>query len=301
MKRQMRCRVGLGLFGGLMVAATLSACGMATPLRAEMRPLDLAQAAPSAPALLTQNHFRRDAAGSISEDDLRRVLDAPVFLEAQTRIGVVPVTTGYEPDPDLPLAAVPAAISTSLEGAGLFEATSEVSTDWPADRGISGLRELAARYRTEYLLLYRQRFVDRAFTNAWAWLYPTVIPAFFVPAHTLEVAGILEATLFDVRTGTLLFTVYERIGATANENVWHNDRKRRLLKEKLLAKAADALATSVVAKCRRLAAARPGGAAESLAAAGRAATEQAGAPAVQRPAEPSATAASAPASADAAL
>ncbi len=33
------------------------------------------------------------------------------------------------------------------------------------------LRELAARYRSEYLLLYRHRFVDRSYTNAWGWLY----------------------------------------------------------------------------------------------------------------------------------
>ena len=35
----------------------------------------------------------------------------------------------------------------------IFEVATEMSTDWPADGGISGLRELAARYRAEYLLL----------------------------------------------------------------------------------------------------------------------------------------------------
>ena len=67
----------------------------------------------------------------------------------------------------------------------------------------------------------------------------------------------LEATLFDVRTGTILFTVYERVEGKSGENVWQNDRKRRQLKEGLLAKAAEKLAEEVVSKSRRLASARP--------------------------------------------
>jgi hypothetical protein len=79
----------------------------------------------------------------------------------------------------------------------------------------------------------------------------------FAPAQTLESAGVLEATLFDVKTGTLLFTVFERVHAESDETVFHNDRKRRLMKEKLLAEAAGKLAAQVVEKSRRLAAARP--------------------------------------------
>lgn len=54
----------------------------------------------------------------------------------------------------------------------LGQVVSEVTTDWPTDGSIAGLRKLAARYRGEYLLLYRHRFVDRSWTNGWAlsWL-----------------------------------------------------------------------------------------------------------------------------------
>jgi hypothetical protein len=241
----------------ILVAAVSAGCAASKgALQVSMEPLQLGQPVAQT-EVLEKDHFQRDHAGSISEEDLRRVLRAPVFLEADSRLGVVPVATCYEPDPDLPLAVVPQELSRSMEDSGMFEVTTEVSTDWPADRGISGLRELAARYRSDYLLLYRHRFVDRSYTNDWGWLYVTVLGVLFAPAQTLESAGVLEATLFDVKTGTLLFTVFERVHAESDETVFHNDRKRRLMKEKLLAEAAGKLAAQVVEKSRRLAAARP--------------------------------------------
>jgi len=255
-----------GLYGlpaaisGLLALGSLGAFGCAgsSPMRAPVLPPLALEAAPAAPEALKRDHFQGDHAGRISEEDLRRVLDAPVYLEAGARVGVVQVAAGYHPDEEMPLQAVPAILSGTMEDAGLFEVTTEVSTDWPADRGISGLRELAARYRSEYLLLYRHRFVQRDWTNSWAWFYPTVIGALVVPSQTIEVAGVMEATLFDVRTGTILFTVFERVRGKSNENVWQNERKRRELKEKLLTTAAQALADAAVNKARLLAAARPG-------------------------------------------
>ncbi|MBW1810720.1 MAG: hypothetical protein JRJ87_21185 [Deltaproteobacteria bacterium] len=242
----------------IFVAAASSGCSSASKgfLRAEMKPLQLGSPA-STPKVLKKDHFKRDHSGSISESDLRRVLDAPVFLEADARLGVVPVATCYQPDPELPLAIVPHELSKALEDSGLFTVTTEVSTDWPADSGISGLRELAARYRSEYLLLYRHRFVDRSYTNEWGWFYLTVLGIFVAPSQTLETDGVLEATLFDVKTGTLLFTVFERVHNEVNENIWNNERKRRELKSKLLEQVAEKLADKVVHKSRLLAAARP--------------------------------------------
>ena len=242
----------------LILAGMLAGCAAARPtLEVAMEPLQLGKPAAQQPEVLKKDHFTRDHAGSISEEDLRRVLRAPVFLEADSRIGVVPVATCYEPDPDLPLAVVPKELSKAMEDSGMFEVTTEVSTDWPADRGISGLRELAARYRSDYLLLYRHRFVDRTYTNDWGWLYVTVLGIIFAPSQTLESAGVLEATLFDVKTGTLLFTVFERVHAESDETIFNNDRKRRKMKEKLLTEAAEKLSAQVIEKTRRLVAARP--------------------------------------------
>lgn len=231
-----------------------SACGMRAPLRPHMKPLPLAQAHNKP---LTQNHFKGDKTHRISELDLQRVLNAPTFLEEKARVGVLSVSSGYEVDRDLPLVGVPGELSHAMERAGLFEGTTEVTTDWPMGSGVPGLRELAARYRCEYLLLYRHRFVDREWTNGWGALAWTVVAALAAPMKTLEAAGVLEATLFDVRTGTLLFTVYERVHARADENVWGNDRKRRELKERMLTEAAEKLATASLRKLNQLVAARP--------------------------------------------
>lgn len=241
----------------LMAAGLAGGCAAGKALRAPvMEPLALTQVSPP-PAPLKENHFNRDKIGTITERHLREVLAAPVFLEAGARVGIIQVVNRYKPDADLPLTGVPAVITQALEDTALFEVATEVSTDWPATSGIPGLRELAARYRAEYLLLYRHRFVDRAYTNGWGWLYVTLVGALAVPAHTIEAAGVVEATLFDVKTGTILFTVFERIHDKSDENIWYNDRKRRELKERMLDKAAEKLSEQVLNKTRLLAAARP--------------------------------------------
>ena len=209
------------------------------------------------PRVLEDNHFKTDRSGNLTEAQLREILDAPVFLEEETRLGIVPVATAYEVDNELPVSSIPHSLSDAIEGTGFFEVTTEVSTDWPKDRSVAGLRELAARYRVKYLLLYRHRFEDARRLNPWGWSYLTVIGAFVAPARTFEAAGVMEATLFDVRTGTILFTVYERVHGQTRMNVWHNDVKRRDLKAQLLEEGAGLLADQVTAKIRRLVAANP--------------------------------------------
>ena len=81
--------------------------------------------------------------------------------------------------------------------------------------------------------------------------------ALFLPGHTLESAGVLEATLFDVKTGTLLFTVNERVHDQQRVNVWHNELKTQWMKRKMLETATQKLADQVVGKIRRLVVARP--------------------------------------------
>jgi hypothetical protein len=240
----------------LTVATLLCACGAAAPReRAALAMAPLALEAPAAP--LEVNHFNRDRVGGLSEQAIREILAAPVYLEERARVGVVPVATGYALDRDLPTTGVTGLIAERLTDAGLFEVVSEVTTDWPGTGSVAGLREIAARYRSEYLLLYRHRFVEHEHVNAWGWTWLAVLPAFFVPANTLEVEGVLEATLFDVKSGTLLFTVYQRVAAEEDRNLWNHDRKRRHQKRALLTEATDALIARIDGRLRDLVAARP--------------------------------------------
>ncbi len=250
-----------------VIAAALSGCAAhKAALSAELEPLRF-ESAPAPPRILTENHFQRDKPTALGESELKTVLAAPVFLEENARVGVIPVAAGYSVDDGLPTVASPATLVDALESSGLFELASEVSADWPADKGIAGLRELAARYRAEYLVLYRHRFVEQSFLNAWGWSYLTLVAIPFARAHTLETAGVLEATLFDVKTGTILFTVFERVHEQVNETAFGLERRSAEMKKRLLEQAAQKLAAQMVQKCRRLAAVRPqkGGEAVSVA------------------------------------
>jgi hypothetical protein len=151
---------------------------------------------------------------------------------------------------------VTASLAQVLDQSGEFELACEISTDFPADGGISGLRELAGRYRTDYLLIYRHRFADQSWTNGWAWGFATGVGALFLPGVTMETAGVLEATLFDVKSGTILFTVFERTRGSQDVNNWHHDLKWQRLKARLLEQAAAKLGAQVIEKTRRLVAAR---------------------------------------------
>lgn len=233
---------------------TAAGCSGHAPLRASLG--KLVSKGKGAGQVLRQSHFARDRSGALTEEALARILAAPVFLESGARVGVLPVATAYAPDPGMPVAGVASALSDAMQRTGYFEVATEVSADWPADRGTAGLRELAARYRAEYLLLYRHRFVERTHVNAWGWGYLTLVGALFVPATTLEVAGVLEATLFEVKSGTLLFTVQQRVHSKTAENIWNHAPKKRARRGALLTKVTGKLADKVVDKIRRLVVAR---------------------------------------------
>ncbi|MCC7070274.1 MAG: hypothetical protein IT383_03060 [Deltaproteobacteria bacterium] len=241
--------------------AILCSCAAAQKT-ATLPPLALAAEAvadaPAArPTLLTENHFARDALGGLSEAQLKDILQAPVFLEEKARVGVVPVREGYGADEELPLAGVPGVLASTLDETGLFEVVSEVSTDFPATGSLAGLRELAARYRADYLLLYRHRFVDSVYPSGWAWTWATLVGPLFAPANVLETEGVIEATLFDVKTGTILFTTFERMREKQEDTVLDTERKQKHLKERVLEEVAERISEDVVAQVRRLAAARP--------------------------------------------
>lgn len=242
-----------------LVLVELTGCAAARPREASLPRLFAAEAAaaPAVPAPLVENHFTRDAMGTLSEAELREILSAPVFLEAKARLGVVPVSDGYGADGEIPIAGVPGALAHTLDDTGLFEVVSEVSTDFPATGSIAGLRELAARYRCDYLLLVRHRFVDRVYASGWAWTWATIVGPMIAPANVLEVEGVLEATLFDVKTGTILFTTFERVKDKKEDNVLDTERKQKEMREKLLEAATQEIGGAVVEQVTRLAAARP--------------------------------------------
>lgn len=220
----------------------------------ELAPLSLG--AVQAPPQLVENHFARDRM-TVGEAELRQILAAPVFLEEHARIGVLPVRAAYAVDDGIPVEGAPATLTDALDQSGLFELASELSTEWPATTGTAGLRELAARYRTEYVLLYRHRFSDVTRPNGFAAGFVTLVGALFLPGTTVDSAGVLEATLFDVKTGTLLFTIHERVRREEMAPPPAVAATTERLHREMVSQAAKKLADQVLARCQRLVASRP--------------------------------------------
>lgn len=237
-----------------LAAALLFSCASSrsAPLQFE------AATAPTAPPALVDDYFTRDRSGAIGEAELKEVLAAPVVLEAGARVGVVPVSSGFAPTDRVPREGVAASLAAALEETGLVELATEIAPDWPADRGLPGLRELAARYRCDYLLLYRHRVESSRFPNGWAALYATVVGLLFVPGVSHEAHGVLEASLFDVKTGTVIFTAHERVHGQDISTAPGGARTGELLERRLVEQAAPKLAEAVRERFRRLAALRSG-------------------------------------------
>jgi hypothetical protein len=117
--------------------------------------------------------------------------------------------------------------------------------------GMEALREAAARYRLRYVMLYREVIVRDRTLNPWAWFYATGIGLFVSPGQHHELYGYIETTMFDVKTGLLMFTTRRSVTASETTNVWHQDEKLDRLAATALAKFAPELAADALVDLRR--------------------------------------------------
>jgi len=223
------------------------------------RAMEPAQVAGSpAPAVLDRSLFARDGSGSMSEGDLQRVLSTAIDLQLPARIGVVPLAEPFDPKGTVSIGTRSIAardLASSLIGQPFFSHVSDISTDLPNTGGIEGLRLIAARYRLRYLLLYSERFVDDTHVNGWAWLYPTVIGMFVAPGVTVQSKGLLQADLFDVRTGTILFSVVQPMEVSETERMIGAGRAHKEHQAAAASAAAQKLAKVVARQVNELVAA----------------------------------------------
>ena len=77
--------------------------------------------------------------------------------------------------------------------------------------------------------------------------------AFFLPGKQQEVYGYIEATMFDVKTGLLMFTTRRGIMASKNSNEWRTADKLDQLASNAVAKFAPDLGTDFLVDVRRFA------------------------------------------------
>lgn len=202
-----------------------------------------------APPPLTQSLFARDPQGQLSEDKLQEILGRPLELDLPARVGVLPIVAAEDwrgPGPSYEMAPNGLAIFTKkLPSDDAFTLVSEMMPIPSGALGMEALREIAARYKLRYLVLYRENMVKKQRTNGWILGYATLVGTLFMPGSTLEVDGYVEASLFDVKTGLLMFTVRRRVHADRTSNVWHREHKLAQMQRKLAAKVGNELASDV--------------------------------------------------------
>ncbi|UQA62716.1 hypothetical protein [Polyangium aurulentum] len=212
-------------------------------------------AAPSMPPPINRSYFAKDQTGSVGEDDLQRILEAPIDLQLPARVGVVPLAQPFDPKENASIGLRGTAsrnFAQALSGNQHFSQVTDISTDLPNVGGIEGLRAIAARYRVRYLILYSERFQDDTHLNGWAWLYPTIIGMFVAPGVTVQSHGIAQADFLDVRSGTVLFSVVEPLHVSGSERMIGAARAHRDQQAEAAAAGARALAKRVAVQTNAL-------------------------------------------------
>jgi len=201
--------------------------------------------------------FARDPGGQLSEEALQTLLAAPVELVLPARVGVLPIITAEDwrgPSPDwkrVPAGVAP--FARALRGTEPFGIVTEMLPIPSGALGMEALREAAARYALRYILLYREGVRHRERANGWAAGYATLVGMLFLPGQTLEVDGYLEASLFDVKTGLLLFTVRRSVTGRRGSNLWYVGEKLDRLEAQVTDKYAPTLGEDVRADVLRFA------------------------------------------------
>lgn len=240
----------------ICLAFVLGACA-ASRVHMASAPMAAAPAGMPAPAPLQRSLFARDPGGALSEDALQAILASPIELELPARVGVLPVVTATDwrgPGPEFE--RVPAGLGslvTRLRKDPSFSLVTEMMPIPSGALGMEALREAAARYRLRYLLLYREVMLRDATLNPWAWGYATIIGAAFLPGERLRARGYMEATMFDVKTGLLMFTTRRAVFASENSNAWSVDDKLATLEATATARFAPELGVDLIADLHRFA------------------------------------------------
>ena len=243
-------RVGFALSVVLVLGLVTLGCGASQKMASAAMAPGQALAVPNAPAPLDRSLFDRNPNGALTEESLQKILAAPIELELPARVGLIPIMTakdwrGPGPDDRVPSGVEP--LIESLRKSPHFTLLTQTMVIPSGALGMEALREIAARYRLRYVMLYREVLANDSMLTAVAWGYATLVGALFLPGNRQEVWGYTEVSMLDVKTGTLMFTTRRAITASQLTNQWHKKQKLEQLTAKAIAKFAPDLAHDVLA------------------------------------------------------
>jgi hypothetical protein len=256
--RHMRSIPSLALAIPLALTLVLAGgCGARKPMHmASARMAEAPAAAAEPPPPLDRSVFARDPQGQLTEENLQKILAAPIELDLPARVGVIPIMTATDwrgPSPDFRVPAGVAPFVRKLRGSEPFSMLTETMPIPSGSLGMEALRELSARYRLRYVILYREVLGTKKKLNKWAWGYTTLIGAAFLPGQQHEVYGYIEASMFDVKTGLMMFTTRRAVRGSMQNNRWYQDDKLAVLSSKVVGTFAPDLASDLMSDLYRFA------------------------------------------------
>ena len=207
-----------------------------------------------APAL-ERSVFSTGSTGALTEDALQQVLDSWIDVEFPARLGVVALGDAFRAEAVASIgeqATVAEDLSERLEASSHFTHVTDISTALPNPRGIEGLRTIAARYRVRYLMVCSLHTERGRHLNNWAWLYPTGAGLLLAPGVTVSSGGYMQASLLDVSTGTVLFTINEPFETAGSFWLVGANRHHRELDARELGEVARKLSDAVTTEMDQL-------------------------------------------------
>jgi hypothetical protein len=236
----------------------LGACGAKMKMASAPMAAGATLAMPQQPPPLDRSVFDKNPNGALTEEALQKIPASPIELDLPARVGVLPIVTATDwrgPNPDSRVPAGVAPLVNTLRKDPAFSLVTQTMVIPSGALGMEALREIAARYRLRYLMLYREVLAKGSRLNPWAWGYATLVGALFLPGQHQEVYGYTELSMFDVKTGLLMFTTRRAITASQTTNQWHQQVKLDQLAANAVAKFAPDLALDALADLRRFASA----------------------------------------------
>ena len=245
-----------------LLTITASGCGGLTRAHTTLRVSELANM-DQRPRRLTESVFAKPKdRENHQEEDIARVLDAPLEMAFPARAGLVVLDAPFsraaysclEPGD-----RAPQLLARSIEKSRHFKLVSDISPHLADGQHVEGLRELAARYRLKYLVVLTRKFADRSHVNSFGWAWLSVVGIPFAPAYTVRTEGLFEASLMDVRTGTFLFTTQVHTQAWKRETPFAAERSLARLQRTASLEAVRELAKRFMARCDRLVPAKSDG------------------------------------------
>jgi hypothetical protein len=241
-------RVGFAL-SLAVILGFVTGCGASQKMASSAMAAAQAPSMPNAPPPLDRSLFDRNPNGALTEESLQKILAAPIELDLPARVGLIPIMTakdwrGPGPDDRVPSGVEP--LILALRKSPHFTLLTQTMVIPSGALGMEALREIAGRYRLRYAMLYREVLATDSMMTAVAWGYATIVGAFFLPGKRQEVWGYTELSMFDVKTGTLMFTTRRAISASQSTNQWHQKQKLEKLTSQAIAKFAPELAHDVL-------------------------------------------------------